>query len=219
MQARACGFLDYSKFDIEEYEAIEKISNGDMNWVIPGKLLAFSGPLDEPKELVDGGHTFRPVDYLPYFKRRNVTCVVRLNKPCYNKKAFTDAGAPPLALGGVSFCACVRGRGCGLVDPPPACAHVRVPGVRHVDMIFPDGSTPPDAIVAKFLALAEGQPGGIAVHCKAGLGRTGTCIGLYAMKHHKFTAKEFIAWNRICRPGSILGPQQFYLEVRVCRDP
>jgi cell division cycle 14 len=52
----------------------------------------------------------------------------------------------------------------------------------------------------------------MAIHCKAGLGRTGTLIGLYAMKHYKFPASAFIGWIRIARPGSILGPQQFYLN-------
>ena len=51
----------------------------------------------------------------------------------------------------------------------------------------------------------------MAIHCKAGLGRTGTLIGLYAMKHFKFPAAAFIGWIRIARPGSILGPQQHYL--------
>jgi cell division cycle 14 len=46
----------------------------------------------------------------------------------------------------------------------------------------------------------------------AGLGRTGSLIGAYIMKHYKFTAAELIAWTRICRPGSIIGPQQHYLE-------
>ncbi len=46
----------------------------------------------------------------------------------------------------------------------------------------------------------------------AGLGRTGTLIGAYLMKHYKFTAAEAIAWLRICRPGSVIGPQQNYLE-------
>ena len=32
------------------------------------------------------------------------------------------------------------------------------------------------------------------------------------MKHYKFTAAESIAWLRICRPGSVLGPQQHWLE-------
>ncbi len=34
------------------------------------------------------------------------------------------------------------------------------------------------------------------------------------MKHYKFTAAESIAWIRICRPGSIIGPQQHYLEEK-----
>lgn len=54
----------------------------------------------------------------------------------------------------------------------------------------------------------------MAIHCKAGLGRTGTLIGLFAMKHYKFPAAAFIGWIRIARPGSILGPQQHYLIER-----
>ncbi len=32
--------------------------------------------------------------------------------------------------------------------------------------------------------------------CAAGLGRTGTLIACYMMKHYKFTAAECIAWAR-----------------------
>ena len=46
----------------------------------------------------------------------------------------------------------------------------------------------------------------------AGLGRTGTLIACYMMKHYRLTASEAIAWIRISRPGSIIGPQQHYLE-------
>lgn len=49
----------------------------------------------------------------------------------------------------------------------------------------------------------------------AGLGRTGTLIACYIMKHYKFTHAEAIAWIRICRPGSIIGPQQHFLEEYV----
>mmetsp|Transcript_139238 Transcript_139238/g.277614 ORF Transcript_139238/g.277614 Transcript_139238/m.277614 type:complete len:618 (+) Transcript_139238:165-2018(+) len=84
-------------------------------------------------------------------------------------------------------------------------------GIRHVDLYFPDGSCPPQEIISKFLCIAESEPGAIAVHCKAGLGRTCTLIGLYAMKHYHFPARAFMGWNRICRPGSVLGPQQQFL--------
>ena len=83
--------------------------------------------------------------------------------------------------------------------------------ISHSDLFFIDGSVPPQKIVDQFLEIAENEPGAMAIHCKAGLGRTGTLIGIYAMKHFKFPAAAFIGWIRMCRPGSILGPQQFYL--------
>ena len=52
------------------------------------------------------------------------------------------------------------------------------------------------------------------MHCKAGLGRTGSLIGCYIMKHWRWTAMETVAWLRICRPGSIIGHQQEWLEEK-----
>jgi len=85
-------------------------------------------------------------------------------------------------------------------------------GIKHVDMYFLDGSCPSREIINKFIYLAESEPGAIGVHCKAGLGRTGTLIGLYAQKHYQFPGRAYIGWNRICRPGAILGPQQQFLS-------
>ncbi|CAK8988794.1 unnamed protein product [Durusdinium trenchii] len=84
-------------------------------------------------------------------------------------------------------------------------------GLKHVDLYFLDGSCPDKEIISKFLLIVENEPSAVAVHCKAGLGRTGSLIGLYAMKHYQFPARAWIGWNRICRPGSILGPQQQFL--------
>lgn len=32
------------------------------------------------------------------------------------------------------------------------------------------------------------------------------------MKHYNMTAVEAIGWMRICRPGSVIGPQQHFLQ-------
>ena len=83
-------------------------------------------------------------------------------------------------------------------------------GLKIVELYFSDGGCPSDYLIQKFYEIAEAEPA-VAVHCKAGLGRTGTIIGCYAIAKHQFPAAEFIAWCRLCRPGSILGQQQPFL--------
>lgn len=85
-------------------------------------------------------------------------------------------------------------------------------GFDHKDLFFIDGSTPTDSIMRQFLKITENASGAVAVHCKAGLGRTGLLIGCYIMKHYHLTAHETIAWIRMCRPGSVVGHQQEWLE-------
>lgn len=45
--ARAAGLrhLDLQAFNPDDYAFYDKIENGDLNWIVPGKFLAFSGPL------------------------------------------------------------------------------------------------------------------------------------------------------------------------------
>lgn len=87
--------------------------------------------------------------------------------------------------------------------------------VNHVDLYFLDGSCPTREIIHKFLDITEREIGSrrsaVGVHCKAGLGRTGTLIGAFAVKNYRFLSAHWIGWNRICRPGSVLGPQQHFL--------
>ena len=87
-------------------------------------------------------------------------------------------------------------------------------GLGFADLFFEDCTCPPADVVAKFMMIAEGLPGALAVHCKSGLGRTGTLIALYMMQHHGFGAREAMGWLRIVRPGSVIGPQQQYLVER-----
>jgi cell division cycle 14 len=84
-------------------------------------------------------------------------------------------------------------------------------GLQHSELYFLDGSVPSAQIVDRFLQIVDNAAGAVAVHCKAGLGRTATLIGCYVIKHFDFTGLEFIGWARICRPGSVLGPQQQFL--------
>jgi cell division cycle 14 len=54
-------------------------------------------------------------------------------------------------------------------------------GFQHHDLQFEDCTAPPLRIVHKFLEVVKKSKGVVAVHCLAGLGRTGTLIALWMM--------------------------------------
>merc|ERR1711934_376331 len=168
-------WLDFDTFDVSQYEYYEQVEAGDLNEIVPGKFIGFSGPAEKHLEAYDGSITFGPEDYVPIFKKFGVSAVIRLSKKVYDKRKFLDEG------------------------------------IHHYDLYFMDGGVPSEAIVRRFCEVCETEPGCIAVHCKAGLGRTGVLIGCYLMKHFRLTASEIIAWLRMCRPGSVIGPQQHFL--------
>jgi cell division cycle 14 len=81
-------------------------------------------------------------------------------------------------------------------------------------MYFDDGSNPSEEILRDFIALADAQIAAgrvVAVHCKAGLGRTGVLIGAYLIWRHGFSASEVIGFMRFMRPGCVVGPQQHFM--------
>ena len=44
------GWFDHRTFNINEYEHYEKVENGDLNWIIPNKFIAFSSPSQHDKD-------------------------------------------------------------------------------------------------------------------------------------------------------------------------
>jgi cell division cycle 14 len=179
-RAITAGHLDPDSFDVDRYVSLDKLENGDMNWIVPNKLLAFSGPLAHRRPIeTEGGNmagTWVAEDYAHAFRSMGVSDVIRFNKKCYERNAFLRAG------------------------------------IQHHDMHYQDGGNPPKNVMEEFLRVCERARGAVAVHCKAGLGRTGTNIAMWLMKHANYSAVEAIGWCRVCRPGCIVGPQQQFVE-------
>jgi cell division cycle 14 len=171
------------------YEHYDEVAHGDLNWIIPNKLLAFGSPVSPQYVAGDAAigktkmQTHEPSFYIKIFKEMGVSAVVRTCKPEYCEDEFSQAG------------------------------------MEHHDLYFVDGSVPHIDLVTRFLDIVSHSVGAVAVHCKAGLGRTGTLMCAYLMRYFGFTAAEAIAHCRIRRPGSVIGEQQVFLssiEAQLC---
>ncbi len=192
-----CCVLD--NFDLDEYERYERVEHGDFNWITPN-FLAFASPQYSPVARV--AESSEAYAALPK-TLDDVDAHAGLPQPF--KNVLTHFSERKIGL-------VVR-----LNSPLYSPSYFEALGIQHLDMIFENGTCPPLSTVRKFIRLAHEtitvKKKGIAVHCKAGLGRTGCLIGAYLIYRHGFTANEVISFMRFMRPGMVVGPQQHWLHI------
>lgn len=137
-----------------------QFENGDMNWIIPDKFLAFSNP--SPAEFDKNGRRRCTIEeVIPRFKSLAIERVVRLNSEEYDADSFTQSGIAHTDLYFTDGTA-----------PPEVCAYLSQPWIRpnqsniFIPFLFVTLNYHQKDIVLKFLKVSENTPGRIAVHCK-----------------------------------------------------
>jgi cell division cycle 14 len=184
--------------DINRYEKFERVDMGDFNWITPD-FLAFASPQHQPVHVIPQSSPMYST--LP----TNIAEIQRSSLPPPFKNVLSHFTARNIGL-------VVR-----LNSELYSSSYFTALGIQHLNMIFDDGTCPPLSLVRQFINLAHEmitvRKRGIAVHCKAGLGRTGCLIGAYLIYRHAFTANELIAYMRFMRPGMVVGPQQHWLHL------
>jgi len=120
--------------------------------------------------------------YIKECKKYNVTSIVRISEPSYDK------------------------------------AEVEAAGVVLHEMNYPDGSSPPAEIIARWIEVLQatfdrtrGEEVCIAIHCVAGLGRAPVLVAI-ALIEYGMDAAQAVTIIREKRRGAINHVQLNYLE-------
>ncbi|KAI4164298.1 MAG: hypothetical protein LQ342_001944 [Letrouitia transgressa] len=196
-KAKEEGLCGLDRFSLEEYERYERVDQGDFNWLTP-HFVALASPQHKPASVILSDNPLYAT--LP----KDIPSVKKSSLPTPFKNVLTHFTRRNVGL--------VVRLNSELYSP----SYFTALGICHLDMIFDDGTCPTLPMVKKFIKLAHemiGRKKAIAVHCKAGLGRTGCLIGAYLIYRHGFTANEVIGYMRFMRPGMVVGPQQHWLHI------
>ncbi len=76
-------------------------------------------------------------------------------------------------------------------------------GMRLIRIPVRDGQTPSSSQIAAFLEATNQSEGPVFVHCGAGVGRTGTMVGAYAVANGELDATDAVRRNLAVGPPSL----------------
>ena len=137
-KALTIGLIDVDNFDVDEYEFYERVENGDMNW-ISRKFLALANPKEEAPPQV-----LRAMSMNRYTTNGTLSKFYSVFRISELTQRFQEKGIKTIVrLNNKTY---DRGK-------------FLAAGIEHIEMYFPDGTTPPDAILLKFLELCENRAG------------------------------------------------------------
>ena len=155
----------------------------DMNWITPGKYIAFK----DPTIISTKNTTCVSKAVINELKRCGIKAVVRLNGNDH--------------LANIEY-----------YGPPYNSSEFKQEQFFHFEIPFEDVGIPSIAQINEFDSLCKRFAGKVAVHCHAGLGRTATMIGSLLIKNYGFDSRAVCGWLKMCRRGSVMGPQHFFLD-------
>jgi protein-tyrosine phosphatase len=179
---------DLDAFSPAEYKRLICPDTHDATVIIPGLLVALADPVvPKSRELTGcGGIATTFAETAHELRRLGVRIIVNLNHESSNVIATFRALANE---------------------------YREIAQVNHLS--FPDMTSPSTDTACEFARLidtAKEMKAAVAVHCRAGLGRTGTLICCYLIKAYGFTAPEAVGYLRLLRPYSVFGDQVKFLH-------
>lgn len=181
-KATKAGWCDTESFDVLQYEALSHPHGLGMNWICP-KLIAFKQPsAPGSQRRIAKGAFTRCPDDYVQVFKRADVTAVIRLK---DNDVSTEEQYTPWQFARHGF--------------------------AFVDITCSADRMPSGEAIRGFFGVMDREKS-VAVHCTSGLMSTGTLIGLYLMKELGFSADEAVAWLRIVRPGSVLGPQHDFLR-------
>ena len=151
------------------------------NWIVPGSLMAMARP----------GEAALAAGLLARLREGNVRAIVNLQE--IGEHAHCGAGI--LRRSGLSYL------------PETVMAQ----GIHHFNPAWRDMAAPRVEMAADIVRVMHehvSAGGAVAVHCHAGLGRTGLIIACYLIFYHRMRAADAVAEVRRHRRGSVQNRRQ-----------